>query len=361
MTMKKTISIFLALLLLLSMVAGCTSTQSGSTSSAAPTASASAAPTSTSTDPLAGLDPVTIKFAHAGDLGASATVYTEKWIDAVEKASNGKISFDYYPAGQLGSLAELAEAIDLGTLDMAKLEMSTMSSYFPEAGITSMPFLIQNYSHAGKVFDGEVGDQLKDMFRKNCNAEVMGYFWIGFRNIVTKTPATSVAELKNILIRSPEAQVYLDTFNTLGMKPTPIAFNEMYNAMSTGIVDAVETTPELIYNMGFYKLGKYVLKSNHIFTAEFIGANTDFWNKLPDAYKEIMVSCMNDVVKEERAYVESSSDSFYDKIQTAGGVISEWKNYQDVADLFTPYWSDKAKAMSPEAVKMVETITGLTK
>ncbi len=356
--MKKTISLFLALFLLLSLIAGCTSGQSGS-ATAAPTASA--APTAASTDPLEGLDPVVIKFAHAGELTASATIYTEKWIEAVEEASGGKITFDYYPAGQMGSLTELAEAINLGTLDMAKLEMSTMSSYFPEAGITSMPFLIQDYDHAARVFDGEVGDELAAMFRENCSAEVLGYLWIGFRNIVTKTPATSVADLKDILIRSPEAQVYMDTFNTLGMKPTPIAFNEMYTAMSTGIVDAVETTPELIYNMGFHKLGQYILKSNHIFTAEFIGANTAFWDKLPDAYKEIMADCMKDMVLEERAYVESASDGFYDKIKAEGGVISEWDNYQEVAELFTPYWSEKAEAMSPEAVTIVGQINALTK
>jgi tripartite ATP-independent transporter DctP family solute receptor len=331
------------------LFAGCANTATEETPAPAPAAD----------DPLANLEPITIKLAHGSPATEASTIYCEKWMAAVTEKSGGKIKFDYYPNGQLGSLAELIDALDTGSIDMSKADPSLMTANYPAIGVLNLPFLISTYEQADKVIDGSVGDAIAEELAAASKTQIIGWYVNGFRNFCTKTPITKVADCKGILLRSPEAKVYIDTFTRLDMKPTPIPFGEMYTAMQTGVVDGIETVPQLIAETGYHKLGKYVCKSNHMISLNCITANTDFWAKLPQEYKDIMTECMAENEKEQRAFVASTDEKYYEQIESEGGTITEFENPQELIDLFTPYWSESATAIGGNSQKFIDEIKAL--
>lgn len=358
--MKKTIALILALGMVFSLCACGQSTPS----SAAPATEAPAADTpaaeapSGSEDPLADLAPITITFAVTTAEEDVGTIACKNFIAAVEERSGGKITFDYYPNGQLGSLEELTEAMATGALDMGKLNPTMMTEYVPEWGLLILPFLVKDYDHFGRMMESDVVKEWESRM-ENYNISTLGYTYSAFRSICSKTPITTVADCNGILIRSAETKIYLDTLSRMGFKPTPVPYNEMYTALQSGIVDAAEPSANVIRDMELYKICPYVCRSNHMFSFDSINISTALLNSLPEAYKTIIIEEAAKACEQEHLDAQALENSYFDDMAADGATITTWDNFQELIDLFMPYWQETIDAIGGTAQDFVDTAVTL--
>lgn len=305
---------------------------------------------------LTGCDPVKVVLPTAVSGSALESGYLEQWMDDVTERSGGQITFDYTNGGALGSFEELLEGTDSGVYDMSLITLSYYETYVPEAAILSFPFLIQDYDDARDVLNGQMGDWLKDKALANTNTGWMGYLMCYFRWVNTSTEISTLEDCQNVLIRVPTTQITIDTFDKMGFSTVPLPFSDIYTAMSTGVVNGVETSGESIYNYGFCDYAKYVCKSNHQPIIESVIYNQDFWNGLPEVYRQIMTDAMEDMLAEEWAASESKEEGFSDLLVSEKGVtVTEFseESMKEIQEVFTDYWYDKAKSISEETSEML--------
>ena len=298
-----------------------------------------------------GCDPVKVVLPTAVSGNALESKYLEQWMADVTERSNGQITFDYTNGGALGSFDELLEGTDSGVYDMSLITLSYYETYVPEAAILSFPFLMMDYDDAHDVLDGEIGDWLKEKTLANTNTGWMGYLMCYFRYINSSTPIETLDDCKDVLIRVPTTQITIDTFDKMGFSTAPLPFADIYTAMSTGVVNAVETSGESIYNYGFCDFAKYVCKSNHQPIIESVIYNQDFWNSLPEVYQQIMTDAMNDMLVEEWKASQENEAGFCDLLEKEKGVtVTEFNDdaKAQLKEMFKDYWSEKAEAISPE-------------
>jgi TRAP-type C4-dicarboxylate transport system substrate-binding protein len=74
----------------------------------------------------------------------------------------------------------------------------------------------------------------------------------------------------------------------LGGEPSPIAWSELPNALSTGVVDGQENPVGVIYNNNLHKLQKYLVLDGHVYAADFILINDEFFSSLPESDQAII-------------------------------------------------------------------------
>ena len=305
---------------------------------------------------LTGCDPVKVVLPTAVSGSALESGYLEQWMEDVTERSGGQITFDYTNGGALGSFEELLEGTDSGVYDMSLITLSYYETYVPEAAILSFPFLIKDYDDARDVLNGQVGDWLKNKALENTNTGWMGYLMCYFRWVNTSTEISTLEDCQNVLIRVPTTQITIDTFDKMGFSTVPLPFSDIYTAMSTGVVNGVETSGESIYNYGFCDYAKYVCKSNHQPIIESVIYNQDFWNGLPEVYRQIMTDAMEDMLAEEWAASESREEGFSDLLVSEKGVtVTEFseESMKEIQEVFTDYWYDKAKSISEETSEML--------
>lgn len=314
---------------------------------------------------VSGCDPVKIVLPTAVSGSALESIYLEKWMEDVTERSEGLITFDYTNGGALGSFDELLEGADSGVYDMSLITLSYYETYMPEAEMLSFPFLIQDYQDAKDVLNGQLGDWLKETALEKTNTGWMGYLMCYFRYINTSKEISSLEDCKNVLIRVPTTQITIDTFDKMGFSTVPLPFSDIYTAMSTGVVDGVETSAESVYNYGFCDYAKYVCKSNHQPIIESVIYNQDFWNGLPEVFRQIMTDAMDDMLVEEWAASEANEQGFCDKLADEKGVtVTEFSDETkaELQELFTEYWTEKANGIGDKAVEMLdwelETVNG---
>jgi len=324
-------------------------------STPAPAAStpAPAAP-KTEADLLAECKPIQITVGQNDSGDIPAVKCTEEMLEAITQRSDGKITFNYQNGGALGSYVEMIESMALGGLDMGILDPTLMTEYAPEYQMLIQPFTIKDFAHFGKALDLPEVKGAEEALAAN-NITVLDYYYCGFRAMCfTKKEVKTLADCKGIIIRSPEADIYMNTLTRLGMKPTPMAMGDMYTAMKQGVIEGAEPAAVGMDIYSLYEVCPYMLRSNHMFSFNSIVLGTKFWNSLPEVYRTIISEEAAKAAAKEKVDMEASEDGYFDKFKSYGCTINNWANYQELVDLFAPTWDEAAAKIGGNAAALLK-------
>src|SRR6186997_3494187 len=157
----------------------------------------------------------------------------------LEAATNGRVSIQMYPSMQLGGEKEMIEQAQVGALAIARISVGPMGPIVPEMNVFNLPFMFRDDAHMEKVIDGPIGDELLKKLSES-KANLIGLCWMnaGTRNVYnSKKPIQTVNDLKGLKIRMMGNPVFVDTMNSLGGNGVAMGFDQLINAMQTGVVD----------------------------------------------------------------------------------------------------------------------------
>ena len=116
-----------------------------------------------------------------------------------------------------------------------------------------------------------------------------GFGETGFRNFTNnKRPVRTPADLKGLKIRVQPIPLYIEMVKALGAEPSPIAWSELPNALTTNVVDGQENPVGTIYNNNVHKLQKYMILDGHNYAADFILINDEFYDYLDPADRAVV-------------------------------------------------------------------------
>lgn len=275
--------------------------------------------------------------------------------------SDGLITIDYSDGGTMGSHAEILDGTNMGVYDICLSGTTYFETWVPEAIILTMPFLVDDYDHAQKIFSGEAADWFNELVMEATNCRIIGYGWTGFRYVLSEAEIDSLAECEGVLIRSPEINMYTDLLGLLGFSYVTMAWSEAYTAMSTGIIEAVECPLMNLYEQGFYDLGTNLLGTRHLLADCAYVMNNDKYNSLPAVYQQIIDDAMAIAIEGERQACMDSEQYYKDLMAAEGCTFHEFDqaSYDELQEIFGAYWDEKAAEFDSEAQAMLQEIIAL--
>jgi tripartite ATP-independent transporter DctP family solute receptor len=269
------------------------------------------------------VDPLTIKFAHAGSSTHPYSVGINLLTPILEKNSGGAVKLQVFCCAQLGSERELAEGVRLGTINMTSVAAEgALPGWVPELQAFGLPFIIRDRDHIYKVLDGPIGKELE----RKLSAQgfvVLGWWELGFRNMTSKDkPIRAPDDLKGLKMRVQEAKVWLGLMRALGAIPTPIPFGELYSALQQGVVDGQENPIVTITSMKFYEVQKQVGLTEHTYTALPVLASKKWWDTLKPAQRDVIAASVKESVPLQRKAVGGQVDEGIAFLKTQGVTIN---------------------------------------
>ena len=269
------------------------------------------------------VDPLTIKFAHAGSSTHPYSVGINLLTPILEKNSGGAVKLQVFCCAQLGSERELAEGVRLGTINMTSVAAEgALPAWVPELQVFGLPFIIRDRDHIYKVLDGPVGKELESKLSAQ-GFVVLGWWELGFRNMTTKDkPIRTPDDLKGLKMRVQEAKVWLGLMRALGAIPTPIPFGELYSALQQGVVDGQENPIVTVTSMKFYEVQKQVGLTEHTYTALPVLASKKWWDALKPAQRDVIAASVKESVPLQRKAVGGQVDEGIAFLKTQGVTIN---------------------------------------
>lgn len=316
-------------------------------------------PAASSPESFESMNPIVIKYAHAIPEGELMNYMIEDWMKSVTQKSAGKITFDYYPHGSLGTFVEIIEQVDLGAVDMSSGEPSLYEPLCPEISMLYAPLICDGYDHLGKCIYGKPGALIAKAMSEKNNTYILDWVYSGARVIASTKPLRTLQDMKGLVIRSPESQVYIDTFTLLGMSQTQMSMTEMYNALQVGVVEACECPEQALYAGKYHTITGNICKTRHMYTLGTLSVNEKFWDNLPKAAKELMLNVWNELKYDFNAQVQASEDGFYEKFKTEGTTVTEFEDRVEFRKVAEPYWIEKAVSIGGNAGEILSAINEL--
>ena len=237
-------------------------------------------------------DKVTLTAATGVVWGNPIQLSITKMNEVLTEVTNGRITFDEHHNSALGSERELLEQESVGMVDNVGGGSQVAYNFVPACGLFDLPYLFTSNEHAKAVLASDIGADILKQF-EGTGIKALGWLNCGWRNVTSNKELSSPDDMAGVKIRVLENQVYIDMFKAVGALPTPMAFTELYTALSQGTVDA-EDNPLIVINSGkFYEVQKYIYLTEHTFAAGLITMSQEVWDSLSETDQELIQAVAN--------------------------------------------------------------------
>ncbi len=236
------------------------------------------------------------KLAHTESTDTMYDMWANKFAELVNEKSEGRITVEVYPVGQLGDSAAQLEMIQTGGLDIGIFAAGDVGSTFPATQAMALNFLFSENDKVNEAVltKGEATKKLNEMFDKKG---IHVYDWLSLGNMqwTSNKPLHSLDDFKGFKMRIMNTPLISKNYKALGANPTPMAFMETYSGLQLKTVQGTEQPINAIEEMKFYEVQDYITFSNHAQMASFVAFNGEFYNGLSDEDKEIIDSIKADM------------------------------------------------------------------
>jgi TRAP-type C4-dicarboxylate transport system substrate-binding protein len=232
-----------------------------------------------------------------------------KFEELVKKYYGQPVAFKLHRNSELGLEKDYFAFMSQGlSVDYAVVAPSHMSTFSRAAPIMDMPFLFRDLDHWNKVLDGDALQPIADDVAKKADVLLIGYAGGGTRNIIARKPVRNMAELRNLSIRVMGAPIQTRMFQAITAAPTVIAYNEVYNAIQTGVIQGAENEAAGLEQMKFYEVGPEIALTQHAITIRPLCFSGKTFRRLPKGLQDAVLKAGKEAGTYGRT-IESTEDA----------------------------------------------------
>ncbi|QIE43060.1 TRAP transporter substrate-binding protein [Meridianimarinicoccus aquatilis] len=286
----------------------------------------------------AGSAEITLRAASLFDENHAYTKTLREFERLVGEAYGDEISFEMHLNGELGDESDFVTFLQQGVaIDYAVMAPSNMAVFAPSIPLMDMPFLFRDLDHWNAVLSSDVLKPLEDKLYEAADIKVIGYAGGGTRNLASAEPITNMDELGGHKMRVMGAPIQAKIFSAITAAPSAIAYNEVYNAIQTGVIAGFENEAASIQNLKFYEVAPNITLTKHAITVRPLVMSGKTFRKLPEDLQAIVLEAGLAAGAAGRE-IESSEDALkLQQMADAGQItVSEFAQRDKLLELSIP-------------------------
>lgn len=294
--------------------------------------------------------------------GTSQNEYkaAEVFAKELKERSKGEIELKLYPNAQLAKddLASIQQLED-GVLDFTFSETGRMSTFFPEAEVYTLPYMIKDYDHIVRALNNtDFGKNLKKKMSDKKGITVLAQAYNGTRQTTSNRIINKMADMKGLKLRVPGAAANQAFAKYVGASPTTMAFSEVYLALQTNAIDAQENPLSTIKAQKFYEVQKYLTMTNHILNDQLYLVSNMTMEELPENLQKVVKEAAEVAAKYHTKLFmdeEASAKEFFKK----NGVTITEPKLDEFKTAMQPFYSEYTKKngkIGEDAIKAIDSV-----
>lgn len=282
----------------------------------------------------------------------------EVFIPMIAQLTNNRIKITQYPPASLAPSAEILGALGAAQFEMADFVTIYNIGIYPEGNLEFPmpggfrdPVVARGFSKAWEPIAQEAINEkgVQRLFTRSLGT------WYGSLNA---KPIAGIADMKGKKLRT--TGLYSNVASALGASPTTLALEDIYTALTLGTVDGqTYSGPQAWLDNKFVEPAKYVVypPEGGIGGGSGLGINLKLWNSLTPDLQAALITAAT-FYGEERALLTNIKDeeALNALLTTYGGKILTWS----VADVETykqtsmKVWDEQIAAKNARCAKGVQ-------
>lgn len=256
------------------------------------------------------------------------TIALQDYADRIEDETDGRITFDIYPANELGDYTSMYDEVIKGTIDMGLFSLP--NELDDRNAIDALPYLVTNYDQVPDMYgvDAYAYNKMAELMDEQ-GVHMLGIRTLGFAGVGSSKEITDPAETtsdKDLLVRVPQNKIYQKYAESMGFSTVSIPYADIFSAIQTGTADGIIGAQPAASYLSFRDVIENYYQYNYSFEAMPLMINQDIWEDLSDEDQEIMEKAGEDFT--ERAFEEAKEidEEYLEEMKEEGINVVEFSD-----------------------------------
>ncbi len=265
---------------------------------------------------------ITFKIASIAPDGTSWMKEMRAGADEIEKRTEGRVKFRFYPGGIMGNDKSVLRKMRVGQLHGGALSGGGVAMVYPEAQVYTIPFIFRDYAevdYARKLMDPVLLAGLKEK----------GYISFGiseggFAYLMSNSSVGGIDDLKGLKVWVPEGDdISRTAFEASGISPVSLPLTDVLTGLQTGLIDTVASSPMGAIALQWHTRVKYLTHSPLMYLYGSMVVSAKQFNKLNAGDQQIVSEVMSGVFNRLDSLNREDNRSALSALQQQGiGFIS---------------------------------------
>ncbi len=235
-------------------------------------------------------DPVTINLGHP--FPEAHPIHQNVWLpyaEDVNAATNGTVTIELHPGGALAALPNTFDNTVVGGQDMGWALHGYHPGVFPVTEIIELPFQFSSAVQATRTM-WDLYDEFPAFQEDYDGVKLLGLWVHDVGDLwFNEEPVTTLEQLDGLNLRTPNSTM-TSFFELVGASPINMGAPEIFDALSTGVIDGLATATSALQSFNLYPEVAYGTRCDCYVATQYLVMNQDTWDSLTPDTQAVMES-----------------------------------------------------------------------
>lgn len=287
--------------------------------------------------------------------GYPNTVAMDTFAELLAEKTGGEITLQMFHGGTLGSQPDAVEQVRLGGLQIGNFNLGPIGPIVPAANVVSLPFIFKDVDHMFRVLSSEGGAAIAAGMAEQ-GLTPLAWYDAGARSFYNgNRPIFTPADVEGLKVRVMNNDLFTGMIDAMGGNASPMAFAEVYQALSTGVVDGAENNWPSYESTGHFEVAGFYSLSQHLIIPECICINTDTFNALSPEMQAAVTEAAQESALQQRELWAAREAASREAVEAAGVQVNEVTDKAPFQEAMGPVY-EAYLAANPDLRPLVELI-----
>jgi TRAP-type transport system periplasmic protein len=261
-------------------------------------------------------DKTTIRIGSPFKPGHILVDAADKFKELAESRSGGRIAVQI-DAGTKTEI-EINKLNSTGQLEMQSNGTNFLEAYAPPYYFFTGPYVMKDFDHYMRVWNGKLGQQAQAEMEKNGNLKYLGTIYRGQRQTTAKKPIYTPADAYNMKLRLPPIPSWMSVWKAVGADPVALSLPELYPGLKSGKADSSEGDLPQISSFKLDEVQTQLIMTNHLVQTGGMLINKPFFDRLSKADQDLVVKAAKDACDWANTKMKTGESAYLLDLQRKG-------------------------------------------
>jgi TRAP-type transport system periplasmic protein len=263
-----------------------------------------------------------IKFATLAPEGSSWMKEIRRLADDVEKNTDGRVTFQFYPGGVSGDERDVIRKMRIGQIHAAGFTGVGLGEILPEVRVLDLPFLFNTDQEIQHVYE-KMNGYFTDKFEENGYV-LLGWVPVGWVHFFSTQEIHSVEDIKKTKPWMWEGDPLVEeTYKALGVKPVPLSVTDVLMSLQTGLLDTIYASSQVALALQWFTKVKYMSQLRMGYATGAVLISKKKFDSLPEDCKPILKKLSEKYLKQLVQTIQKDNGSSIKIMQDNGVQLTE--------------------------------------
>jgi TRAP-type transport system periplasmic protein len=263
----------------------------------------------------------TLTFGGSDAVGSLLDRANANFTKMVNERAGGKLKVNFISGEQLGNDIQVIEQMMQGSVHLYGDVLDWYANWVKDFAVLNWGFTFDNNDHIQKFLESDIYARLAEELRVKQGIRILAAAPTQPRILFAKKPVKTPADLEAVKMRVPEIRTYLRLWETLGTRPSRVAWAEVFLGLKTGTIEAAEGPVSAAFAQKFHQAVPHVMRTDHLVSTHHITINEKTYAALPADLQKLLADTAKEATQWARKQAEAETEEIVAKMAAEGATV----------------------------------------